>query len=113
MAEDIRKFFVDFKHAAGNMNKLIPDGTKAFMNLFAATMKEGKLSVKQKELIALAVGLAIQCEPCIKLHVQKALAAGATQEEILEAAQVVLMMGGGPVFTHIPLVIETIDALQS
>jgi alkylhydroperoxidase/carboxymuconolactone decarboxylase family protein YurZ len=46
------------------------------------------------------------------LHVQKALSAGATKEEIFEACQVVLMMGGGPVFTHIPLVIETIEALQ-
>lgn len=112
MSDDVKKFFEDFKQAAGNMKKEIPDGVGAFQNLFAKTMSQGQLSVKQKELIALSVGLALRCEPCIKLHVQKALDAGVTKQEILEAAQVVLMMGGGPVFTHIPLVIETIETLQ-
>jgi AhpD family alkylhydroperoxidase len=112
MAEDVKQFFDEFKTSAGKMAKLIPDGSSAFQQLFAKTMNEGKLPVKQKELIALAVGLAVRCEPCIKLHVQKSLAAGATKEEILETVQVVLMMGGGPVYTYIPKVIETIEALQ-
>ncbi len=112
MAEDVKKFFEEFKTAAGKMSKLIPDGVSGFQQLFAKTMKEGALSVKQKELIALAVGLAVRCDPCIRLHVQKALSVGATKEEILEAAQVVLMMGGGPAYTYIPKVIETIETLQ-
>ena len=112
MAEDVKKFFDEFKVSAGKMSKLIPDGADGFKQLFAKTMKEGALSVKQKELIALSIGLAVRCEPCIKLHVQKALSVGATKEEILEAAQVVLMMGGGPAYTYIPKVIETIEALE-
>ncbi|MFA5240402.1 MAG: carboxymuconolactone decarboxylase family protein [Phycisphaerae bacterium] len=112
MADDVKKFYEDFKTAAGKMAKLIPDGASGFGQLFAKTMKEGALTVKQKELIALSVGLALRCDPCIRLHVQKSLAAGATKEEILEAAQVVLMMGGGPVYTYIPRIIETIEALQ-
>lgn len=95
------------------MNKLIPDSTNSFMQLFANTMKDGVLSTKEKELIALGFGLATRCEPCIRLHVQKSLAAGATKEEILEAASVAIMMGGGPAYTHIPVVIDTIEALQS
>jgi len=112
MSEHIKNYFEEFKASAGKMAKLIPDGASGFQQLFAKTMKEGKLTVKEKELIALSVGLALRCEPCIRLHVQKSLAAGATKEEILEAAQVVLMMSGGPVYPYIPRIIETIEALQ-
>jgi len=47
------------------------------------------------------------------LHVQKCLDAGATKEQILEAASVAVMMGGGPAYTHIPVVMETLETLQS
>ena len=64
--------------------------------MFQSIMKDGVLSLKEKERIAMAIGLAVRCEPCIILHVQKCLDAGATKEEILEAASVVIMMQGGP-----------------
>ena len=60
----------------------------------------------------LAIGLALRCEPCIRAHIKKALSIGATKEEILEATQVALMMGGGPAYTYIPIAIETIEALE-
>jgi alkylhydroperoxidase/carboxymuconolactone decarboxylase family protein YurZ len=44
--------------------------------------------------------------------VQKCLDAGATRQQILEAASVAVMMGGGPAYTHIPIVVETLDELQ-
>ncbi|MFQ6035773.1 MAG: carboxymuconolactone decarboxylase family protein [Sedimentisphaerales bacterium] len=43
---------------------------------------------------------------------QKSLDAGATKQQILEAASVAVMMGGGPAYTHVPLVMETLEALQ-
>lgn len=94
------------------MNKLMPDAVGAFGNLFSNTMAEGTISLKHKELIALGIAVAIQCEPCIRLHTQKCLNAGATKEEIIEALGVTIMMGGGPAYTHIPVVIETLEALQ-
>ncbi len=111
MDEDVKKFFDKSKIAAGRMLKLIPDGVNGFQQLHSKTMAEGVLSVKQKELIA--IGLSLRCEPCIRAHIRKALSIGATKEEILEAAQVALMMGGGPVYTYIPIAIETIEALQT
>ena len=90
---------------------MIPDAIKNFGGLFQAIMKDGALSLKQKELIALAAGLAVRCEPCIILHVQKCLDAGASKEEILEAASVVIMMQGGPSYTYVPKVVEALEAL--
>ncbi len=75
-------------------------------------MKDGALSVREKELIALAIGLSVRCSPCINLHVEKCLKAGATGEQILEAAGVAVMMQGGPSFTHVPEVIRAIEHLQ-
>ena len=44
-------------------------------------------------------------------HVQAALNAGATREQILEAAGVAVMMQGGPTYTYLPRVMEALDAL--
>lgn len=70
----------------GAMNPRAPDVGKAFGQMFQALMKDGALSVKPKELIALGIGLAVRCERCIELHVEKALHAGAVSAEIMEAA---------------------------
>jgi AhpD family alkylhydroperoxidase len=111
MAEDIRAFLEKWKIDNEKMKQLTPELMVGFGGLFQKVMKEGVLSVKQKELIALAIGLAVQCEPCIILHVKKCLEAGATNEEILEAASVVVMMQGGPSYTHIPVVIDALEEL--
>ena len=89
----------------------MPDLTKAFGGLHQAAMKAGALSVIEKELIAMGIGLAIRCENCIYAHVQAALRAGATREQIIEAAGVSVMMQGGPSYTYLPRVTEALDAL--
>lgn len=90
-----------------------PEVASAFGGLFQKLMKEGALSVREKELIAMAIGMALRCEPCLNLHVEKCLKAGATREQILEAAGVVVMMQGGPGFTYVPDVIRILDHLQN
>ena len=75
-------------------------------------MKEGSLSVAQKELIALGIGLALRCDPCVYAHVQKAKQAGASREQIIETAGVAVMMQGGPTYTYLPKLIEAVDALE-
>ena len=86
---------------------------KAFGGLHHAAMTAGALSTKDKELMAMAIGLAIRCESCIFAHVQAALKAGATRDEVVEAAQVAVMMGGGPVYTYVPKVFEALEALEA
>jgi len=49
-----------------------------------------------KELISLGISITIRCEGCIACHVQAALQAGATKEEIIETIGVAVVMGGGP-----------------
>jgi len=89
------------------------DMVGAFGNLFAKTMGEGVLTVKQKELIALGIAVSEQCEPCIMLHVKKCLEAGLTKEEMIEACGVSVLMSGGPAYTHVPMVMNAIEELIS
>lgn len=90
-----------------------PDLARAFGGLHAALMKQGSLSVREKELIALAVGMAQGCTDCIWLHAEGSLKAGATREQVIEAAGVAVMMGGGPVFVHMPDVLRALDHLHA
>lgn len=102
-----------------NAMKARPGGAdvgKAFGPFFQGLMKdstaEGGLSGKHKELMALAIGVAVRCESCIYAHVEKCLKAGASPREIMDAAAVAVMMGGGPVYTYVPIVSEALDHLE-
>ena len=58
--------------------------------------KDGKLSLKEKELIALAIGITVKCDGCIVHHTKGCIDAGCTIEEISEMMEVCVAMGGGP-----------------
>ena len=108
-----RDYIAKFRADIGKMKAEIPDTTQGFAGLFGKVMKDGALTVREKELIAIGIGVAIQCEPCIRGHVENCLDAGATRQQVLEAASVAVMMGGGPAYVYIPMVIEALDDLQS
>ena len=112
-AEEIKKFYEKFNNDTAKMKKQTPQVASGFMNLFGKVMKDGTISLKQKELIAISIAVSCYCGPCIKLHVKKCLNAGATREEILDAASVAVMMSGGPAFTHLPEVIDALDANEA
>ena len=75
-------------------------------------MAHGAISVKHKELIALAIAIAKRCDDCIAYHVHDALHAGATREEILEAAGVAVLMGGGPAMMYSCRVYEALEQFE-
>jgi len=58
------------------------------------------LDKKTKELISLAIGIVIRCEPCILWHCVEAVKAGATIDEILDTIKVAVCMGGGPALAY-------------
>jgi AhpD family alkylhydroperoxidase len=112
MGQEVKEFFEKFQHDAAKMKQEVPDAINGFSGLFAKVMTNGAISLLEKEFVVLGIAVAIQCAPCIRLHVKKCLDAGATKEQVLEAASVAVMMGGGPAYTHIPVVMDTLEALQ-
>jgi AhpD family alkylhydroperoxidase len=97
--------------AMRSVREQMPDVIQGFSALHQHTMKPGAVSLKDKELIALGIGMAVRCESCIYSHVAAALRAGATRQEILEAAGVAVLMQGGPTYTYLPRITEALDAL--
>jgi len=111
MSTSAQQYYQNNAIAMKAVRTATPDLVKAFAGLHGQAMKPGTLTVAEKELIALAIGLAVRCENCIYAHVQAALNAGATPEQIMETAGVAVMMQGGPTYTYLPRVTEALEAL--
>ncbi len=60
------------------------------------TQSVGLLSGGQRQAIAIALSVALRCEPCLKMHLKKAKDKGFTQDEIDEAAWMGISFGGSP-----------------
>ena len=113
MITDAKAYYQDSPARMSRAKAAAPDVVKGFGGLFQAVMKEGAMSVREKELVALGIGLAMRCDNCVFAHVQKALRAGATREQVIETAGVAVMMQGGPTYTYLPKVVEALDALET
>ena len=79
-----------------NLRGGAPEVMKAFSSLAQAALAQGALDPKTKELIALAIGVAVRCDDCIAFHVKAAVDHGASREEILETLGMSIYMGAGP-----------------
>lgn len=78
------------------LRKAHPELMQAFGSLGKAVYPDGVLDKKTKELIALAIGIALHCDGCIASHAKSCLDKGITREEVVEAIGVAVHMGGGP-----------------
>jgi len=74
----------------------VPEVMKAFSAVAQAALTPKALDTKTKELIAIAISVAIRCDDCIAFHVQAAIDRGATREEVFEALAMAIYMGAGP-----------------
>jgi AhpD family alkylhydroperoxidase len=84
---------------------------EAFTEMEAAAYADGALSKKAKELIALGISVCIDCESCMQWHIEQAARAGATYDEVLEAVEVGIEMGGGPATVSARFALEVMDAV--
>jgi AhpD family alkylhydroperoxidase len=63
----------------------------------AAVAAPGALGMKQKKLISLALSVMGKCERCVMINARAAREAGASDQEISEAAALGIAFGGAPV----------------
>ena len=106
---DMKQKLMQLNDTLQTVGKEYPEYIKAFMGLMGETEKEGALSVKNKELISLAIGVTERCTNCIAFHTKNAIDAGATKKEIFEAGLVAGLMGGGPAVTYLSYVIDACE----
>ena len=98
---------------ARKRRELAPKQLEAFRAFSAAVFADGKLDVKTKQLIAVAVAHVTQCPYCIRGHTEGALKAGASEGQIMEAIWVAAEMRAGGAYAHSALAIDTMAGHKS
>lgn len=92
MTVEFKKLTQDISSNLSELGKNIPQVMKEFNALNRAGSAEGVLDAKTKELIALAIGVAVRCDGCIGFHSKALVKLGASEAEVHEA------LGGSGVY---------------
>ena len=82
---------------------------KRFWALDSRAYEKGALDERTKELLGLATSMVLRCEDCVTYHIVRCVQLGVTDEELLEALNVALVVGGSITIPHIRQAVETID----
>lgn len=116
MAEVNKKRLVEFRAQRSRMNKKIMDldhlGIKRFFNLDTNTYRDGALTSQTKELLGLVASTVLRCNDCIDYHLEQCAENGFTKEEIVDALNVALVVGGSIVIPHLRHAVSTLELLE-
>ncbi|MBL8547846.1 MAG: carboxymuconolactone decarboxylase family protein [Hyphomonadaceae bacterium] len=112
MTTDYAKRIAEIDEYAIELRKLAPETVSAFGNLSKAAQSAGALDKKTKELLALAISVAIRCEGCIAYHARGARRTGATRQEVAETLGVAIQMGGGPSMNYAADALRAFDQFE-
>jgi AhpD family alkylhydroperoxidase len=86
-----------------------PEVMKGFSAIARAALEAKALDRKTKELIALAISVAIRCDACVAFHAESAVQQGATRDEVMETMGMAVYMGAGPSVMYAAQAIEAYD----
>lgn len=109
MAQDYQAKYTELNRLIEGLGRTAPETMAGFGAMHEASAAAGTLERKTKELIALAIGIAVHCDGCIAYHAHDAIEAGASREEIAETIAVAVMMGGGPSVVYGSQALEAAD----
>jgi AhpD family alkylhydroperoxidase len=107
----------DFRAYRTKMNERIVQidhlGIKRFFNLDTAAYRDAALDARTKELLGLVASAVLRCNDCIDYHLIQCVEAGWKDEELHDALNVALIVGGSIVIPHLRHAVETIDLLRA
>ena len=83
--------------------------TKRFFRLDGQTYEPGALPVQTKELLGLVASMVLRCDDCIAYHIDQCVKAGISDEQLWEAFDVALIVGGSIVIPHLRRGVEFLD----
>jgi AhpD family alkylhydroperoxidase len=88
-------------------------GIKRFFNLDTRAYDDGALDAKTKELLGLVASMVLRCNDCIDYHIIQCVDAGWNDEELYDAFNVALIVGGSIVIPHLRHAVESLDLVRS
>lgn len=95
----------EFRRERERLNDIImkyaDTSTKRFFALDTQVYQEGSLDRKTKELIGLASSIVLRCDDCILYHLIRCHEEGVSPSELVEAADIALVVGGSITIPHI------------
>ena len=107
----------EFQSYRSRMNARIAEidhlGIKRFFNLDTNAYNDGTLTGKTKELLGLVASMVLRCNDCIDYHIVQCVEVGWTDEELYEAFNVALVVGGSIVIPHLRHAVETLDLARA
>lgn len=107
----------EFRSYRSRMNDRIGEidhlGIKRFFNLDNAAYRDHALDSKTKELLGLVASTVLRCNDCIDYHLEQAINEGWSDDEIYDALNVALVVGGSIVIPHFRHAVETIDIIRA
>ena len=107
----------EFRAERLRLNELVMEadhlGIKRFFNLDTNAYRDGALPGKVKELLGLAASAVLRCNDCIDYHLDQCVQAGFTDEELHDALNVALVVGGSIVIPHLRHAFATIQQLRA
>lgn len=108
---DHNDLICDTSAQLARLRKAQPKAMQGFTQLAQASMAEGAIGAKHKELIALAIGITQRCSACIGYHVRALIQLGGTREELEELLTICTYMGGGPALMYAAEALKCWDAM--
>jgi len=111
MARNPKELWSEVEKGLEAASKLDGENIRAFLNLNETALKPGALDTKTKQTICVAIALACNSEHCIVGRVRGALEAGASRQELIEAAAVSRLMAGSSIIGNsITLFLDSVNA---
>jgi ribonuclease HI len=76
-------------------------GVKRFFALDNQAYEPGALGTKTKELLGLVSSAVLRCDDCISYHLVRCAEEGWNREEVIDALNVALIVGGSITIPHV------------
>ena len=103
------------RHRSEMNQKILGCGFKDYQKFFALDNKAylaGALPAKMKELMGLVASMVLRCNDCIFYHLDRSIEEGATKQELYEAMNIALIVGGSIVIPHLRYAFECVEEMM-
>ncbi len=95
----------NFQESRADLNEEILNcghlGVKRFFALDHQAYEPGPLGTKTKELLGLVASAVLRCDDCITYHLVRCAEEGWNRDEVIDALNVALVVGGSITIPHV------------
>lgn len=107
----------DFRKRRDEENKVVMKYAdrqiKRYYSLDTQAYQYGALPVKVKELLGLVASFALRCDECIRYHLTRCHEEGVSDDELVEALNIGLVVGGSITVPHLRKALQAWDELRT